>query len=133
MIPQGSSVFPTERFNNLADQINAVQSPVDLQALVDGVWPSIQAEMDGIGFALGPLKAVQDLMSLSIADLPSVITFLGDLKTVLLGPQIIPLATMTAQIAGMGTAVANLTTAVANANARLGSSVTPPPIIFPIP
>lgn len=133
MIPQGSSVFPTEKIDKCIDQINKVENPVDLQKVVDSTYPSIQAEMDGISSQLAVLEPIVALANLSVSDLPSVVTFITNLKSLIITPQIRPITTMTQQITIMTAKLAELSAAVANANARIGASVSVPTVNFPVP
>ena len=139
MIPQGSAPFDCAYIQAIVDEINALSKDInslnpqkDLQELVNEAFASLQAQITAAEGNIAILEPMIALLSLSITDLGSVITFLEKFVQIFLGPTLQAYFTLLSEIAAVTNALAQLTTAINNAMARFENvSVTIPPITIP--
>lgn len=100
----------------------------DLQAIINKSMPRLSAqfaELEALEAKLAPALA---LLSMSPADLPGVISFVGDLITHVLTPQLEPYAKAVAQIAETTARVASLVSRMETTASHLhGFTPTIPP------
>jgi hypothetical protein len=125
MQPQGHSLVDTTYFTNLTNQINGIQGTgacAELQAVVNEVAASIEAELTAIR---AQINALLPAITLPSANLGSIVGWITNFAQ----PLITAYNNLVATEAAVLAAVANLETAIANAAARLTScSITIPPM-----
>jgi len=125
MQPQGQSLVDTSYFTNLTNQINNIQGTgacAELQAVVNEVAVSIEAELAAIR---AQIAALLPAITLPSADPSSIVSWI----TKFMAPTIAAYNNLIATEAAVLSAVASLEAAIANAAARLTScTITIPPI-----
>lgn len=121
MQPQGTAPVNADYFDKLTTQINSIDLCADLQALVNGVMASLQAEISAIE---EEIAAILPLLTIP-TDLGSVITWI----TNFIAPMQAAYTKFVAQLAAMLAKITALTDAIASAASRITScSITIPPI-----
>lgn len=124
--------FNPEPFERLADQINAVRTCEELQALADQALQSANTLLAGIGAQLAALKPIMALLTAPGANPAQIVTWITDFISAFLQPYVQPMMVLPAQIAGVSAAIANLQSAITAAASRIGScSIELPPIEAP--
>ncbi|MCC7632574.1 hypothetical protein [Stenotrophomonas rhizophila] len=132
MNPQGSLPFNAETFERLADQINAVQSCAELQALTDEAMQSANALLAGIGAQMSALQPMLALLSPPGVNPAQIVTWITDFITAFLQPYVKPMLVLPLQIAQITAAIAKLQAAIESASSRIGScSIEMPTITMP--
>lgn len=124
------SLTNPEYFTNLTNQVKLCSSCAELQSLTDEVIASLQSQKDAIQAEIDAYAPMIALLTLSISDLPSVITFLENLVENYLTPQLKPYITLAAQLTEFLAAVTSLASAIeAAASSIKGCTVTVPPVV----
>lgn len=132
MNPQGSLPFNAETFKRLADQINAVQSCAELQALTDEAMQSANALLAGIGAQMAALQPMLALLSPPGINPADIVKWINGLISAVIQPYVKPMLVLPVQIAQITAAVADLQAAIASASSRIGScSIEMPPVTVP--
>lgn len=126
MVPQGSTLFNAAYFDSLIAAIDSVESPVELQGLVDdaaGAITPVQAAITAQLAKVAPLAAL--LSPPSSPD--AAVTWISSFITNFLTPLAAPAITLPAQAALLTTKSAEVAAAVARARDRIpGCTVTTP-------
>lgn len=123
MQPQGTALVNTAYFNSLTAQINAIDTCAALQAVVNTVMATLQAEIAAIEEQIASLLPLITLPT----DLGSVIAWI----TKLAGPYIAAYENYIAQLAATVAAITALATAIENAASRLTHcTITIPPLVL---
>jgi len=120
MQPQGTAPVNDDYFDKLTAQINSIDLCADLQALVDKVMASLQAEVSAIE---EEIAAILPLLTIP-TDLGSVITWI----TNFIAPMQAAYTKFVAQLAAMTAKITALVSAIAAAASRITNcsiSVTP--------
>lgn len=121
MQPQGTGLVNTAYFDSLTAQINGINLCADLQAVVNEVMETLQAQVNAIEAQIAALLPLITLPT----DLASIITWIGHLAA----PYIEAYNNFIAQLAQVLAKIAALVTAIENAAARITHcSITVPPI-----
>jgi len=132
MNPQGSLPFNAETFDRLAEQINAVQSCAELQALTDEAMQSANALLSGIGAQMAALQPMMALLTAPGANPAQIVTWITDFISAVLQPYVKPMVVLPVQIAQVTAAIAKLQAAIGTASARIGScSIEMPSVTIP--
>lgn len=121
MQPQGTALVNTAYFDSLIAEINSINLCADLQAVVNQVMASLQAEISGIEAQIAALAPIITLPT----DLPSVITWI----THFVDPQITAAANYAIQVEQMVAKISALASAIESAAARLESCTITVPTI----
>lgn len=101
-------------------QINRVTTQAELSALGDLVTAAINAQIAAVTAQAAAVAPIAALASASVTDLPSVLSFLGNLKTALLGPAVVSAASLAAQAPLLAADLTAVAAAIAAAEARIG-------------
>lgn len=126
MNPQGSQIVNTEVFDRLIASIDAVDSPVELQSLVDDAAGAITPVQAAITAQLAKVAPLAALLS-PPASPDAVVTWVGNFITDFLTPLAAPAVTLPAQAALLTSKSAEVAAAVDRARARIpGCTVTAP-------
>lgn len=112
---------------NLIKSVNAATTQDGLQALVDKAFADISQQQSTITSQIAFVAPVEALLT-PPTDLPSLITFAGNLVTGVLTPLFKPEAVLIARGAAITAEVATLTAAIAEAASLKGFEITIPPI-----
>lgn len=136
MQPQGQ-VFNTAHIDALVDRINSVNQCAELQELVNEVYATVQAQLDGIAAQIAALQPILQLLELPTT-LTAVINWIKNFVTSFLGPYIKPIAIYAQQVALLTAAMVRLAAAIEAAAGRITScSINvpelTPPAIPPLP
>jgi len=132
MNPQGSLPFNAETFERLADQISAVQSCAELQALTDEAMQSANALLAGIGAQMAALQPMMALLSPPSVNPAQIVTWITSFISTFLQPYVKPMLVLPLQIAQITAAIAKLQNAIDSAASRIGScSIEMPPVTVP--
>jgi hypothetical protein len=127
MQPQGTAATDTDYFTALTARINAINGCAELQAVVNEVMASVQAEKNAIEAQLEALAPILALLSPPSID--TIVSWAENLITAVLTPMYRPATTYATQLVQLATAVAGLATAIENAAARLEScTISVPPL-----
>ncbi len=110
-------------FEKLSAQVDHATTCAELQRIVSVNVPGFAELQASIAEAEAVLAAAQALLTLSVADLPAIVTFLGSLKTDVLGPMLGPYTKFIAQQVELAAAVATFAAKVEDAAARIPSCV----------
>lgn len=119
----------TAFFDSLVDKINGIDNPVHLDRLAVHLPATLQAQKDHLAAELTKLAPFLALATLPSPTPTAIVSWLTDLVTAQVAPQIAAYAELTADVAVLPVEIARVVTALENAKSRLGSSVTIPPII----
>lgn len=132
MNSQGSLPFNAQTFERLVDQINAVQSCDELQALTTEAMQSANALLAGIGAQMAALQPIMALLTPPSANPAQIVTWITDFVSAFLQPYVKPMLVLPVQIAQITDAIAKLQSAIDAASARIGScSIELPEIEVP--
>lgn len=121
MQPQGTALVNTAYFDSLIAQVNAIDLCADLQAFVNEIMASLQAEVTAIEAKIAALAPIITLPT----DLASVITWI----TNFVDPEIQAALNYANQVTQLVAKIAELATAIENAAARLTSCTISIPAI----
>ena len=113
----GSSINPAF-FTAAAARILAAETCAEVSAYEAEALASVTQLQGDMGSALSVLGPVVALSKLNISDLPSVITFLTQFVSVVLGPQVAAEVALTAQLAELATKIPQITAAAVTAAER---------------
>jgi hypothetical protein len=111
----------TEYFTSLIAQINLCSSCAELQAVVTQAMDSINEQLAGITTAVGEFEALQVLLEGPAANPDAIVTWITNLITLYLGPQLAAYAKYVAQLAALTAEVAVLTAAITAAASNFES------------
>jgi hypothetical protein len=117
--------LPTAWFTQLQARIAVVQTPEELQAIVNEAFHTIALLQSTIASQLAYVEAVEALLTAPINP-TEVITWIGNFITSFLTPYVKPLVNLAAQVTALEAEVATLTTAITTAEARLAAEITIP-------
>lgn len=98
-LPKCFNLLNIGYFDNITVQVQACQTIEELQALVDGVFADISMLESTLTSQITLLEPINALISMSITDLPSVISFITNLINDVIKPIVGPYVTAVAQIA----------------------------------
>lgn len=102
MLPQGFSILNISHFNSVKKRVDGVGSCDDLQALINEVMATVQAEANAITAQMAALAPILALLSINPTDLKSVVKFLQGLITAILLPLVKPYLNYVIQVPAMG-------------------------------
>jgi hypothetical protein len=110
--PQGSTPINVEYIDNIINQLNAIEfsNCPQITLLIQEDIPLISDLIKGIGDQMSNLSGLVSLLKLPFPDPGSIVSWLGDLVTGLIGPQLKALITYSIQLA---TLAAKLTQVIA--------------------
>jgi prefoldin subunit 5 len=121
MNPQGTSIINPQYFSNLVAQIDAINVCADLQTLATTVMADLQAAKNAIEAEIAKLLPGQSLLTMSISDLGSVISFLTNFQSNVLALILGPYTTLVAQLTQLLSQIESVVSAISAAEARIAS------------
>ena len=116
MQPQGPA-FNADYIRALISRLNTALSCQHLEELVLEAFPSVQAELAAIVAVEAEVAELEALLK-PPTDLASLITWAGNIITLLVGPQVRPLIAMAQQAAQITAELTALAQAIENAKLR---------------
>lgn len=111
---------------NAIAQINRVTNLTELAILADSVTTAINGQIAAVAAQTALVAPIAALATVSVTDLPSVLTFVGSLKTAVMGPAAGSAVTLAAQAAVLTTDLAAVLAAIVAAEIRLAGTPSPP-------
>lgn len=105
----------TEYFSSLVAQINLCTSCAELQAVATEAMGALNDQLTAITSANAEFAALQVLLTGPAANPDAIVTWITDLITLYLGPQLAAYAKLTAQVAALTAEVATVTAAISSA------------------
>jgi hypothetical protein len=117
-------------FNSVSSQAGAVQTPNELQSLVNTVYNDIALVNSTLSGQLALLQPLESLLTLNLANLADVISWLTTFTNSFLGPYLAPILKMQAQLVGIEAEMAQLTATIDRVAATKfpGFTVVYPPL-----
>lgn len=107
-----SGPLNTDYFSSLTAQINQCVSCDQLQAVVTQAMGALNAQLTAITAANVEFAALQVLLTGPAANPTAIVTWITNLITLYLGPQLAAYAKLTAQVAALTAEIAALTAAI---------------------
>lgn len=112
--------FSTQYITDLTDRINATNSCAELQKITHEVMGPLNTQITALEAQVTALAPFLALVT-GPTDLPSVLTWIGNLIAAQIQPQVTAYGKLAGQIAALTTAVTSLTSAINSAASRIGN------------
>jgi hypothetical protein len=133
---QGSQVLNIAAIDALIAKVNAVKSPLDLQACVDQAMAPINAQLVGVQAKIDELAPWLELLDPPTSDPVKLATWIAKLIGVNIAPQVKAyyyytnlLAQLPARIALLESAITHAAQRVASVHVTIPIAITLPPVV----